>query len=147
MSTSNRKKAQQLGMSFGKASHELRRAMTLHLLQKLGEDSCYRCGKKIERPEDLSMDHKIDWLDNDPKLFWDVLNVAYSHKWCNKTGRRERPTLRVVGPAGTSWCTRCKEHKPIAQFQKCARRWNGLDDSCKECKAKRNKQLRLAKAV
>ena len=29
--------------------------------------------------EDLSIEHKKPWLDEDPRLFWDMGNIAFSH--------------------------------------------------------------------
>jgi hypothetical protein len=54
------------------------------LLVKLGENKCFKCGKMIEKASELSIEHKKDWLDVDPQLFWAEDNIAYSHRGCNK---------------------------------------------------------------
>jgi hypothetical protein len=77
------KKDHQLGMSYGTASHRLKKQILFSLVQETGKDICYRCGKVIETAEELSVDHKIDWLDKDPSLFWDLDNIAFSHLSCN----------------------------------------------------------------
>ena len=89
----NLKKAVQLGMPWGTAAHRLRQRLFFSLLVKLGENVCLKCGQKIESLySELSIDHKQDWLDNDPALFWDESNIAYSHRKCNKAGRRNQKT-------------------------------------------------------
>jgi hypothetical protein len=88
----NLKKAQQLGMPWGTAAHRLRQRLFFSLLVKLGENVCFKCGKHIESSSELSIEHKQDWLDNDPALFWDESNVAYSHRKCNKAGRHAPKT-------------------------------------------------------
>jgi hypothetical protein len=77
---------EQLGMPHGTASARLRKAILLYLLQQLGEDFCYRCGGQIETPEELSIEHKKDWQGVDPALFWDLDNIAFSHRLCNRPG-------------------------------------------------------------
>ena len=81
----NYRKEKALGMAFGTASHRLRRAFMFRLAVKCGEADCYRCGKPIVSPEDMSLDHMEDWLyAEDPKgVFFDVENVRLSHKECN----------------------------------------------------------------
>jgi hypothetical protein len=85
---SNEKKTQQLGMSFSKASGRLKKMYLLRLLQRLGEDDCFRCGGKIENVDDLSIEHKEPWLDRDVALFWDLENIAHSHLSCNSSAGR-----------------------------------------------------------
>ncbi len=86
------KKSQQLGMNFGTACYRLERMLVLRLLKRLGEDFCFRCGSRIERVEDLSTEHKKDWQDIDPALFWDLDNIAFSHKRCNYSATKRRPS-------------------------------------------------------
>lgn len=40
------KKDKLLGMSHGTASNQLRKMILFKCIQKLGEDVCFRCGKK-----------------------------------------------------------------------------------------------------
>lgn len=77
------KKSEQLGMPFGTASNRLRKELLFSLLQKYDICNCYRCGSLINSSNELSIDHKIPWLDNSPELFWDLNNIAYSHLKCN----------------------------------------------------------------
>jgi hypothetical protein len=76
-------KSNQLGVNFSTAQHRLRRNVMYHLVQKLDLAKCYRCGREIKKPDDLSIDHKVDWLNIDPSLFWQFENIAFSHKTCN----------------------------------------------------------------
>ena len=80
---SNAKKDVQLGMPHGTAANRFRNKILFSLLEKLGENICFQCGLKIESENDLSIEHKIPWLDNSPDLFWDINNIAFSHLSCN----------------------------------------------------------------
>ena len=86
MSTSSiKEKSKQLGVNFSTASNQLRKLMMFRLVQKCGEAVCFRCGRTIDDPADLSLDHKKDWLHSEQvqELFWDLDNIAFSHKRCN----------------------------------------------------------------
>jgi hypothetical protein len=82
---SNEKKSIKLGMSSGKAIQILRKMILFDLIKKLNLDICYRCGTNITQIEDLSIEHKIAWLNSEyPKeLFFDLTNIAFSHLHCN----------------------------------------------------------------
>ena len=84
------KKQLQLGMNPSTAQHALKKQLMFYLAQQCGMDDCFQCGGKIENKEDLSVEHKIPWLDSeDPKaLFFDLDNVAFSHLTCNVKARR-----------------------------------------------------------
>ena len=69
MSNSSRRKAETLGMSPGTAMSRLRKMILFQLVQRVGEDTCYRCGKKIESVEELSIEHKEQWIGKDPQFF------------------------------------------------------------------------------
>jgi hypothetical protein len=79
----NRLKAEQLGMPFGTACGKLRKLIVFDLLKQLGKNVCYRCEQPIEDAVQLSIEHKVAWLHNDPNLFWDLDNIAFSHLTCN----------------------------------------------------------------
>lgn len=83
MGNSNIKKTEQLGMPHGTAAARLRKQVLFHILKKHGENVCFRCEKIIVSVEELSLEHKIPWMDNDVKLFWDINNIAFSHLSCN----------------------------------------------------------------
>lgn len=85
-STSNKRKAKFLGIPSGTAYGQLRKSIMFRLVQQTEQDSCYRCGEKIESEKDLSIEHKIAWLDNSVELFWDLDNIAFSHLGCNRPG-------------------------------------------------------------
>ncbi len=108
MGNSNKKKAEQLGMPWGTAAHRLRQRLFFSLLMKLGENVCFKCGGQIESYRDLSIEHKKDWLDIDPVLFWDESNIAYSHRKCNKAGRHFLKRTHGTHGVYTRGC-RCRE--------------------------------------
>ncbi len=89
MNKYNLKKAKQLGMPHGTATARLRKKILFHLILLQDLDLCYRCKEKIKSIDNLSIEHKIDWLDSeDPiKLFFDINNIAFSHLSCNVSAR------------------------------------------------------------
>lgn len=99
---SNKKKSDQLGMSYGSASHRLRKIILFKLLQDAGLDVCFQCGKRILKIEELSIEHKIPWLDSeDPvALFFDLGNIAFSHLKCNTANRRSNPVNKGMWEHG-----------------------------------------------
>lgn len=78
------KARESLGVSLSTANRRLQRAIIFNLLQQLGNDACYRCGKIISI-EELSLDHIKDWRNSSEALdlFFDVSNIAFSHLSCN----------------------------------------------------------------
>lgn len=84
-----------LGEHFGTASHRLRRALMFSLVQRLGEDICFRCGEKIVSVKEFTIEHKASWqLAVDPIVaFFDLSNIAFSHSACNY-GAGARPTKK-----------------------------------------------------
>ncbi len=95
-------RAKQLGMPSGRAEYRLKKMILFHLATKLGLDACFRCGEKIENIDDFTVDHKENWLYGDVKLFWDLENIAFSHKKCNfraksKTRVRKNHVYRYKG--------------------------------------------------
>jgi hypothetical protein len=93
----NKQKSDKLNMSFGKASHILRKNIIFMLVQKCNLDVCFRCGGKIEF-ESLSIDHKIDWLySQDPKeLFFNLDNIAFSHLRCNVGATKNKLRKKII---------------------------------------------------
>lgn len=81
------KKQKQLGMVYGSAWNLLRKRILFKLVQDAGLDICFRCGLRIETDDEFSIDHKEDWIDVDPALFWDLENIAFSHLKCNRPSR------------------------------------------------------------
>lgn len=83
----------QLGMHVGTAHRQLHKMLLFKFAQKCSEDICFRCGKKIESAEEVSLDHKVGWRHeiNAKELFWDINNLALSHLRCNiSIQRRQR---------------------------------------------------------
>ena len=97
----NEKKDVQLGMSHGKASARLRKLLLFRLVQNAKEDVCYRCGIKILDVDDLSIEHKVPWLDSDdpPAMFFDLENVTFSHMSCNYSVARKSTKLTKLTEA------------------------------------------------
>lgn len=81
-----------LGMPRGTANGKLHRSLLFQLVQQAQRDVCYRCGLLITRVCDLTVDHKVPWLGVSADLFFDLDNIAFSHKWCN---RPDRPSIKI----------------------------------------------------
>src|SRR5665213_2764868 len=101
----NQRKAETLGMNASTANSLLRRNIIFELLtgtRWMDWGVCYRCGDAIMSPEELSIEHKQPWegRENGKKLYWDLDNVDFSHKRCN---RPDEP-YKIVSPEGQSWC-------------------------------------------
>lgn len=117
MSKSNNKKAEQLGMPLGTASGKLRKSIIFNLLVKTNQNVCFQCNKLIETEKELSIEHKVPYLDSEEpvKLFFDLDNIAFSHLSCNSAA--SRPNLKgfkAVHPSDSSYrqgcrCGDCKE--------------------------------------
>lgn len=77
-----------LGMKHGTACHRLRTMILFDLVVKASRDHCFRCGKRIEDIESLSIEHKDAWQQHpNPRLaFFDLENIAFSHRKCNYAG-------------------------------------------------------------
>ena len=82
-------KEDRLGDKWGTANNTLRKSVMFMLVKKCQMDDCYRCGKKIRQLNDFTVDHKQNWLyaTNPAKTFFDVSNIAFSHKGCNYAKR------------------------------------------------------------
>jgi HNH endonuclease len=135
MHTHEQAKVTQLGMSFGSASYRLMRNILFAFVEKTNQNICYRCGKPMSA-KDFSIEHKEPWLHVSPALFWDLENIAFSHKRCNiACSRSGTPRFKKMeAPPGTSWCTKHRDFLPIANFQKSRSSWNGLQSHCRECR-------------
>ncbi len=125
-----------LGMPFGTACYKLRKLLLFHLVQKLGEDVCFRCGEAIVNVEDFTIDHKEAWRNKGAEFFWDLSNIAFSHSHCNiPTGMVRREIVN-----GLLWCSKCKLSLDINRFYKDKKQRTGYSLTCKDCNnAKRRK--------
>ncbi|MHA1437864.1 MAG: HNH endonuclease [Promethearchaeota archaeon] len=88
---SKRRERLQLGMSLSTARNILIKNILFAQMKELNKDNCWRCSKKIERVEDLSIEHKVHWLDSkNPKdLYFDLSNITFSHFKCNSKFSRQ----------------------------------------------------------
>lgn len=143
-----------LGIAYGTARAQLRKALLLRLAQKLGEDKCYRCERPILTPHEMSIDHKETWFRIDPALFWDLDNVAFSHLRCNTADRHPCtprpgwiPPNRRLCPEGTGWCRRCEEFLPIERFHRDGHSWSGRRNTCKPCETIVKRESRRRRAA
>lgn len=86
----NNKKADRLGMSYGKADYKLKKSIMYHLVKESNNDLCSRCGLMIENIDELSIDHVIPWLysESAKELFYDLNNISFSHLKCNISAAR-----------------------------------------------------------
>lgn len=107
-----------LGMPIGTAMARLKKTLMLELLRELHKDVCFRCGLTIDTPEELSVDHKQSWLHVSQSLFWDISNIAYSHRRCNTVDRPSKSNLKYHPPEGEAWCTGCKEFHDLNRFSR-----------------------------
>lgn len=108
MKKNNKKKSEQLGMNFSTANNRLKKKILFWLVRKCGLDKCYRCGHLIESEEELSIEHMVDWLDNNPALFWDMNNIDFSHLKCNiDNSDRSKGHLKKHGRARYGKGCRC----------------------------------------
>lgn len=127
------RKASQLGMPYGTAMHILRKRIMFTLVKRCGFDACYVCGVAIQSDVDLSIEHVKPWEGRDPALFWDLANIAFSHRSCNRR-HRYGPRARLhVGPNGTAWCSGCQSFLEVASFFRNASTFSGWSSYCKVC--------------
>ena len=105
------------------------------LVQRLGEDICYRCEGKIKTVQELSIEHKEPWFDVDPELFWALDNVAFSHLSCN-VGSRRRGVKRLKGEDGTEWCSGCQRFLAVESFGRMSKKHytRPVKYHCNECR-------------
>jgi len=104
-----------LGMPYGTAQNKLRKMVLFELLKRHNENVCYRCGKKIEVVNELSVEHKKAWLNISTDLYWDLNNVAFSHLHCNCSEHVNVPRPRnLIHGTNTGYrydcrCDECKD--------------------------------------
>lgn len=111
---SRRRESDQLGINYSTAQNRLRKQILFKYVKLAGDNICYVCNKEITNIDELSLEHKIPWLDdeNAEKLFWDENNISFSHLKCN-TGRARR-VVGIKHPSVESYkrgcrCDECKE--------------------------------------
>ncbi len=132
----NSRKAEILGMPYGTAGNRLRKLIMFHLLERHGENVCFKCKHPIETVDELSIEHIRPWQLGGPHLFWDMDNIAFSHLSCNRQSVSKPGSglkLRKIGPDGTAWCNKCKGFLPTDMFYKNRSNWNGYNNRCVPC--------------
>lgn len=131
-----------LGESFGTARNRLQRQLLFKYVHLAGDDICYVCNKQIDCIEDFTVEHKEPWLhrENGVRKFWDLDNIAFSHRDCNLPHIKGGTKLRKIGPEGTAWCSGCQDFLPVTEFAPHKSKWNGLQSLCKEHKKQENKK-------
>lgn len=112
---SKNKKNVQLGMNFATAYGRLRKVILFELVKELGRNFCFQCGAEIITADDLSIEHKVPWLDseNPVDLFFNLKNIAFSHLGCNSSASRVRPAAHPSITAYRNGC-RCRQCKDIS---------------------------------
>lgn len=118
---SNEKRTLLLGISIGTATARLRKAILFRLVVKCGEDICYRCGKRIETVEELSIEHKAAWMSAaDPvAAFFDQNNLSFSHHACN-VGAASQPNKKYATQR------EYKRAESARYYEKNKDRWNQI---------------------
>lgn len=106
----NAEKSKQLGMSFSTASHHLRKSLMFQLVQQCERDVCHRCGEQIDSADNMSIEHINPWLhsDNPKELFFDLDNIAFSHRSCNYGETTRKVFVGDSGFKGVSTTDVCK---------------------------------------
>lgn len=104
----NQKKTEQLGMPQGTAANRLRKSIIFMFLVESCKNVCHQCGAEIKSEDELSIEHKIPWLNSDdPKtLFFDLSNIAFSHFKCNV--RAARKTREIKHPSWYAYQKGCR---------------------------------------
>tara|TARA_R100000808_G_scaffold10659_1_gene28172 strand:+ start:11006 stop:11374 length:369 start_codon:yes stop_codon:yes gene_type:complete len=107
-------KKRQLGMDPGTASNRLKKDLLFEFTKRLGMHWCFQCGAEIESCDDFTVEHKTPWLHSeDPKgLFFDIDNIAFSHKSCNYRAARAgtaKPCPSTTAYRNGCRCEGCKD--------------------------------------
>jgi hypothetical protein len=109
-------KSKQLGMNPSTASNKLKKNLMFQLAKKLDMHWCYQCGSEIKSEKEMSIDHKTPWLHSeDPRgLFFDIDNIAFSHKSCNYSAARHlkgKPCPSLTAYRKGCRCDACRKLK------------------------------------
>lgn len=68
---------------YAKMNYRLHMRFIFKMIKDLKQNFCFRCKQEIESDDELSLDHKISYINNDPKWYFDINNIYYSHNRCN----------------------------------------------------------------
>tara|TARA_Y100001973_G_C5162294_1_gene314205 strand:- start:351 stop:905 length:555 start_codon:yes stop_codon:yes gene_type:complete len=104
------KKTEQLGISPSTAYNRLKKNLMFSMAQLLDMDWCFQCGAKIESKEELSVEHMVPWQnsENPVELFYDITNIAFSHRGCNSGASRGRNRISKPCPSTTAYRRGCR---------------------------------------
>lgn len=92
-----------LGENFSTATNRLKKILLFEMIKENKANYCYRCKKEIIDFLELSIEHKIPWLDslNPKELFFSTKNISFSHKNCNsKASRYKDFNLKIASYTG-----------------------------------------------
>lgn len=105
MASQDRYFLEELGVKTGKAQGILFKSLLYSFVVETKRDRCIRCGKLIEKREDLSIDHIEPWIhsDNPKKKYYSVENVGYSHKKCNRPYLTKEHLFKNLDSYKKSW--------------------------------------------
>jgi len=83
------KKERHVQLGLKTASYKLNKDILFKFIIEAGHN-CFRCGGTLTR-DNFSIDHKIPWLnkENAVELFFDLDNIAFSHRICNSKAARK----------------------------------------------------------
>lgn len=111
-----KKKTQQLGMNPATASGRLVKDLLFKFVTEAGH-RCFRCGEALTR-DTFSIEHKESWLDSGDPVgrFFDLENIAFSHKVCNYGAARQG-----VAPANKTYAS-VRDRDLAKQARKVSRR-------------------------
>jgi hypothetical protein len=88
--------------------------------------------------KNLTIEHKETWQDVGAHLFWDLANIAFSHRQCNLP----KGIVRREIIDGTLWCSNCKQYKSITSFRRDRKQRTGYALICKDCSNSKRKEVR-----
>ena len=114
--TIKKEKTKQLGIDPSTASNRLKKNLLFEFAKRLDMHWCYQCAAEIKDSDNFSIEHKTPWLHSeDPKgLFFDIDNIAFSHKSCNYSAARKRqgkPCPSLTAYRKGCRCDDCKKLK------------------------------------
>jgi hypothetical protein len=94
-----RRMSEMLGQPYTSAMYNLRAIILFELVKETRQNICFQCGKAIESKDDLSVEHKTPWMtaENKRECFFDLNNIAFSHRKCNSAAGRKLENLQY-GP-------------------------------------------------
>jgi len=100
----HKKKKEQLGMHPSTAYARLRKEILWKYIVQNEDNICFRCHGIIRGINDLSIEHKVPWLDSEKplELFFHSDNIAFSHLKCNVGAARKLPQTSEHGQEGAT---------------------------------------------